>query len=166
MKRILRPHQLLPIAVAVVFFMLASCSVKTSRENVEDWSKQLDSLSVEIAYNVKLRYTDSGRLKAIINAPIMEHHDNPDDPFTEMKEGVNAVFYSVAGTEESNLRADYAINYEKKKLIHLKNNVHVVNTMNEELMSEELFWDQNTREIYTDKQIQIKRGEEVIIGRG
>jgi LPS export ABC transporter protein LptC len=94
----------------------------------------------------------------------MEHHDNPKDPFTEMEEGVSAVFYSVDGVAESNLRADYAINYEKKKIIHLKNNVHVVNSKNEELMSEELFWDQNTKEIYTDKQVQIKRGEEIIIG--
>ena len=154
------------ILIAMVGFLLASCSKKASRKDLEEWSQQLDSLSVEIAHNVEIRYTDSGYLKAVIEAPLMEHFNNPKEPYTEMKEGVTAQFYGVSGNEESNLRADYGINYEKKKLIHLKNNVHVVNSIREELISEELFWDQNTSEIYTEKQVTIKRGEEVIVGRG
>lgn len=153
--------------LVVGFFCMSmfGCSQKASRHDIENWAKQLDSLSVEIAHNVEIRYTDSAYLKAIIKAPLMEHHDDPTDPFTVMPEGVTAQFYGLSGNEESNLRADYAINYEKKKLIHLKRNVHVINSLGEELISEELFWDQNTRKIYTEKQVKIKRGEEVIIGR-
>jgi LPS export ABC transporter protein LptC len=166
MKNNNRPLQSIILVAVVGFFSFSACNNKASRHELQNWAKQLDSLSVEIAHNVEVVYTDSGRLKAIIEAPIMEHHNDPKRPFTEMKEGVKAVFYDASGVEESNLRADYAINYERKKIIHLKKNVHVTNSIGEELSSEELFWDQKSREIYTEKQVTIKRGEELIIGRG
>lgn len=155
------------LSLAVIGFLLlcvSACEHNVSKSELENWSNQLDSLSVEIAHDVEIRYSDSGYLKAIITAPLMEHHDDPKNPFTEMKNGVLAKFYDHEGREESNLRAEYAINYEKKKLIHLKKDVHVINTMGEELISEELFWDQAKKEIYTDEQVIIKRGEERITG--
>jgi LPS export ABC transporter protein LptC len=50
--------------------------------------------------------------------------------------------------------------------VHLKNQVNVVNLQQEELSSDELFWDQNKQKIYTSKFVTIKRKNEIIYGDG
>jgi len=126
----------------------------------------MDSLSVETARDVTIRYTDSAILKATISAPLMERYPKVAEPYLEMTEGLSAVFYDDEGKVSSNLSANYGKNYERKELIELRNKVHVRNKLGEELESEELFWDQKTKRIFTDKFVKITRNQELIYGEG
>ena len=67
---------------------------------------------------------------------------------------------------DSKLSAAYGINYEDKKLIKLTDSVRVVNVKGEELKSEELFWDQTSKKIYTNKFVRIVRNGETLRGDG
>lgn len=125
-----------------------------------------DSLSVETATNVTIRYTDSAVLKALITAAVLKNHPTDAEPYMEMPEGLKANFYDKTGEKESYLSANYGINYTAKHLIFLRNDVHVINEKGEELQSEELYWDQTTRKIYTDKAVKIIREDEIIHGSG
>jgi LPS export ABC transporter protein LptC len=96
----------------------------------------------------------------------MERYNDKSNPYLEMKKGLKAVFYNRQKVAESTLTAQYGISYENTKLVHLKNQVNVVNLQQEELSSDELFWDQNKQKIYTSKFVTIKRKNEIIYGDG
>lgn len=152
-------------AAGIIGLFFYSCQTTTPSE-LKQFAEKADSLSVETAYDVKIRYTDSAILKATIEAPVMTNHPTAADPYMEMPEGLKANFYDKTGAKESFLSANYGINYTEKRLIQLRSDVLVINEKGEELHSEELFWDQAKQKIYTNKMVKIIRDGETIRGQG
>ena len=58
--------------------------------------------------------------------------------------------------------------YKKKneQLVEAFNNVILLNSKNEQLNTEKLFWDGNAKTIYTDGFVTIKTENEIIMGYG
>ena len=143
---------------------LASCNHKA--EEIKQLAETESKMGVEQATNIEIMYADSAVLKAKIKAPLMERFANDANPYMEMKKGLKADFYDKDHNIESTLKANYGISYEVTKIIHLKKDVHIINSKGEELSSEELFWDQNKQKIYTEKYVTIKRMNAIIYGDG
>jgi LPS export ABC transporter protein LptC len=162
MKRIIHINA----AFLLAAFML-SCSTKYSSKELVNMGQMHDSLSVEVAEEVQIVYTDSGLLRAKIMAPQMERFTNRKDPYVEMKHGVKARFYDPTGAEQSRLSANYAINYEEKGQIIMRDSVRVINRFDEEIKTDELIWDETDRRIYSDKKVRIRQGtEKILVGEG
>jgi LPS export ABC transporter protein LptC len=143
---------------------LASCNHKA--EEIKQLAETESKMGIEQATDIEIIYADSAVLKAKIKAPVMERFANEANPYMEMKKGLKAYFYDKDHKIESTLKANYGISYEATKIIHLKEDVHIINSKGEELSSEELFWDQNKQKIYTEKYVTIKRINEIIYGDG
>ncbi len=139
---------------------------KTDSSELERLLETKEDLSVEEAKDVAINYTDSARLKATIKAPVMIRYPNIEEAYTEMPKGVYAEFYDPYGNIDSRLSAAYGVNYEHKKLIKLTDSVRVYNRKGEELRSEELFWDQEAKKIYTNTFVRIIRDGETLRGDG
>ncbi len=154
----------LGIALLVTGFFV-QCR-KADVTDFEAFDKDTEDLSVERVEDVIIRYTDSAILKAKIHAPEMIRYPNKEEPYTEMPKGLFATFYDSDGKEDSKLSSAYGINYEAKKLIKLTDSVRVYNRKGEELKSEELFWDQKEKKIYTNKFVRIIRNGETLRGDG
>ena len=150
------------IVVIICTAMLFSC---------ENDIKDINSLSdfennpVDIAKEVEIAYSDSGKIKMLLTSPIMKKYES-DDPYTEMPEGVKVFFYDTAKTIDSYLTANYAINREKSRIMEAKNDVVVINTRGERLNTEHLIWDQKKRTIYTNESVKITTADEVLFGDG
>ncbi|MBO6517117.1 MAG: LPS export ABC transporter periplasmic protein LptC [Bacteroidia bacterium] len=142
------------------------CRNTPSSAEMEQLLKEAEDMSVEEAQNVIIRYTDSAVLKAIVKAPLLVRYPKKKEAYTEMPKGLSAVFYDGAGQEDSRLSAAYGINYETKKLIKLTDSVRVFNRKGEELRSEELYWDQKEKRIYTNTFVRIIRNGETLRGDG
>lgn len=151
-----------------LFFLFSVLLVSCSKD--AEKLKKVKSINanpgVERATDVVLTYTDSGFLKAKVISPLMERYPQKTEPYMEMKKGVKGKFYNRSGKVESSLRANYAISYEVRKIIEVRNNVHVVNSIGEELETEKLIWDQRQEKIYTDNFIKIKTADEILYGTG
>ena len=158
-----RHHKLFLAIVIAGFFV--QCR-NADKSDLESYLKESEDLSVEKVENVTIRYTDSAVVKATIVAPEMIRYPNKAEPYTEMPKGLFATFYDAQGKVDSKLSAAYGINYEEKKLIMLTDSVRVVNVKGEELKSEELFWDQKEKKIYTNKFVRIVRNGETLRGDG
>ena len=139
---------------------------QADKADLEKYIQESEDLSVEKVSDVLIRYTDSAVTKATIRAPQMIRYPNKKEPYTEMPKGLFATFYDANGKVDSRLSAAYGINYEEKKLIKLTDSVRVVNVKGEELKSEELFWDQTSKKIYTNKFVRIVRNGETLRGDG
>lgn len=158
-----RHLQLLCAMMVAGFFV--QCR-NADKSDLESYLKESENLSVETVEQVVIRYTDSAVVKATIVAPEMIRYPNREEPYTEMPKGLFATFYDADGNVDSKLSAAYGINYEKKKLIKLTDSVRVLNVKGEELKSEELYWDQMDKRIYTNKFVRIIRNGETLRGDG
>lgn len=150
------------------YFILLFCIFITSCENdikVINTMGNKDFLPVESAKDVETIYSDSAQIAVIVKAPQLDRYEG-EKSYVEMPKGVSVYFYDSLMHVKSKLTANYAINYEKDKLMEAKNNVIVVNEKGEQLNTEHLVWDQKKAIIYSDKFVKINTGKEILLGEG
>lgn len=127
---------------------------------------QVDTLPYDYTRGLEAYYSDSGKVQAYIESPLMKKNDKEDSYF-EFPEGFKIIFFDSLDRPESQITAMYGISYEKKKIMEAKNNVVVNNIQKEEFLeTEHLIWDRSKGIIYTDVFVKITRNGEVIYGDG
>ena len=125
-----------------------------------------DSMPEEIAFDIELIYSDSGKVKAFLESPYMTRQ-GVDDPVIEFPDGFRVVFYDSASVPKSEITALYGIMYDVEKRMEAKNNVVVRNiAKNEMLETEHLIWERKTGIIYSDVFIKITKPDQVLFGDG
>ncbi len=143
--------------------MLFSC------ENPIEKVKQFvdyDTISGLMAYDVVIERSDSGKMVAKLEAPVMRSLDDEDSLMLEFPKGFVAYMFDNGDTAvTSMIRGDYGVNFEKKQLIYAKHNVVVKNLQTDEtLETENLVWDQKKKKIYTGTLVKITSPEKIIYG--
>lgn len=126
----------------------------------------VDTLPLEIVYDVEIYFSDSGKIQALLSAPIMERVEGEDE-YLEFPKGFKAVFYDSVSNPESEITAKYGINFETKEMMEARHNVIVKNFGKEEqLNTEHLIWDRKKKEIFSDVFITLTKPDEVLYGDG
>jgi LPS export ABC transporter protein LptC len=144
-------NNLLSVMILIITLML-SC---------EDNADALKELSIvrqdplATAHNIRMIYTDSMKIKAILTAPKHVDFTNLSFRYAEFPEGLKVVFFDTAGNENEVL-ADYGILYDETKLIDLRGNVQLKSFDGSVLNTEQLFWDAQTEWLFTEKPFKFK----------
>ncbi|HEY4654436.1 MAG TPA: LPS export ABC transporter periplasmic protein LptC [Cyclobacteriaceae bacterium] len=119
---------------------------------------------VREAENVEHYYTENGRIKVKMIAEQLFEKQNGDREFPK---GLYLEFYNEFGKLESTLRANQAYFFKEEDKWRGLGNVEVINVeKSEQLNTEELFWKQKEKKIYTDKFVTIRLQSDVIYGEG
>jgi len=126
---------------------------------------QKDTLPLLTTQNVDMMYSDSGRLKIHMTAPIEEEFGGMEQK-TILPQGVFVEFYDDSGSVNSTMRSQYAERHPKEHLTIAKQKVVVVNIKGEKLETERLNWNDQTNRIYTDAFVKITTADQVIWGDG
>lgn len=108
-----------------------------------------------VAEGLNLKYTDSGRLVAILMSPKMFDFTNKDFPYREFPDGLEMIFFDEED-KKSTLTANYGIIYEETNLIDLQGDVVLVTSDSTKLEASQLYWDQNLSWVFTDKKNRIR----------
>lgn len=116
--------------------------------------------------NAVINYTDSARLQMRISAPEIHHYTTSTENYTEFPFGVVAQFFDRDGGVESQLSSKYAIYFTDNDLWEAKDSVVVINKAGEVLNTEQLFWDEKNKLIYSNSFVKVTRPDEVITGEG
>lgn len=124
-----------------------------------------DESPIESATDVQIVYSSHANIRMLMEAPLMNRYIH-DGEYMELPEGLNVTFYDSLMNVTSTLSARYAINYESEQIIEAKNDVVVVNEMNEKLNTEHLIWDRKKGIIYSEKFVKISTEDEVMYGDG
>ena len=119
---------------------------------------------IGIAENINLKYTESGKLKAILISPKMFDFSNRDFPYSEFPKGIYLDLFDNG--EKSNVIADYAITYSETNLIDLQGNVIITTKDNDTLYAEQLYYDQKKEWLFTNKPVTFRTGMDLINGNG
>jgi len=114
--------------------------------------------------DIDLLYAEKDRIKVKMKAPKILEFKNGDQEFPE---GIYLEFYDVNGKMYSTLKANHAYYFKKENRYRGRGKVEVKNLeKQQQLNTEELFWDPTTKKIYTDKFVTITLESEVIYGTG
>ncbi len=141
--------------------LLFSCSGdKKSKEfNLQTMiTQQSDSLTMV--------YTKNGVKEYRFWTPLMERYEFARDPYMEFRRGINIITFDTLGNDNSKLRADYAIFYEKRELWETRGNVVGESSDGRKLYTQQLFWDQKTDKVYSNVDCKIVDGDDEFVGEG
>lgn len=116
------------------------------------------------AENVELYNSEDEQIKSKLTAELVYEFANGDREFPK---GVYIERYNEFGRLQSTLRANYARFIKEEGHWRGQGKVEVKNIeKNEQLNTEELFWNPKTKKIFTDKFVTIKTQGDVLYGTG
>ena len=135
-----------------IFIFLLSCEDNFQEiQNIN--SKNI--LPIGITENLKLIYTDSAKVKAILYSDLNKDFTNQSFPYSEFPEGVKITFYDN-DLNETIVTSDYAITYNKTNIVNLIGNVVVNNFDGSELKTKQLYWDPEQEWLFTEEKFSFK----------
>jgi len=132
---------------SLIFIIFFSC---------EDNSKILNEINSEfqepvgIANQIKMIYTDSTKIKAILTAPKHLDYTNLSFKYSTFPEGLKVDFFDEFGNKNQAI-SDYGILYNATKILDLKGNVILKSYDGSELNTSQLFWDIEREWLFTEK---------------
>lgn len=148
----LRIHKIINFSVTVfavtLFFGCQSNFKDIQRINLSEFmaSGEADS--------VNLKYTDSGRIKAIMVSPKMMDYGTVLYPFTEFPKGIEVTLYDQDG-KKNFIKSDYAITFKGTDIIDMQGNVRMTSEGGQYLETEQLYYDQKNEWFFTEKKFKF-----------
>jgi LPS export ABC transporter protein LptC len=156
----------IPLSAAFILSCTFLLACENSDKDIKDLTEK--SLGVEEAIKVNINYTMAGKIKGILQAPVMLRVQDTV-PYVEFPKKIHVDFYNDSGKIESILDAKYARYIENQSKILLKDSVRFIGLKNgDTLYCDELYWDRSrpVYQFYTDKPVRIRTKMQVINGTG
>jgi len=124
-----------------------------------------DNSPVESAKDAEIIYSDSAIVEVKLTAPRLDRYIGKN-PYIELPEGIEILFYDGDLEVASQLTANYAVSYEDEGKMEAKGNVVLINEEGEKLNTEHLIWDEKKELIYSNEFVKITTADEIIMGEG
>lgn len=155
----------LPVAVLCAVAACAAVSCEDEKHSyVDNVNPQLTPTMVTV--DVSTFISDSGYTRYHISTPVWNMFDDTTDPFWTFPMGLELEQYDDRMLPAANVRSDSAIYYSRRRLWRLDGNVVMVNTQRDSFLTQQLFWDQDKRLVYSDSFIHIVKAQHIIEGYG
>lgn len=116
--------------------------------------------------DVNTLISDSGYTRYHLVSPLWMMYEDAEEPFWRFPDGLELEQYDTEMKITANVVCDSAVYFSRKRLWRLDGNVVMVNPQADSFLTQQLFWDQNERKIYTDSFIHIVRTDRIIEGYG
>jgi len=160
-------HKNLGIVVLsmVAAILILSCSSKVASDIPPDLISNKKTPSLE-ATDVQTSLTDSGVVKYFLTTPKLLQFDQEKDPYMEFPEGFHLQEFDENKNIISELSANYGKNFVHEKKWLATGNVVMVNNKGDTLRTEELNYLTKDDRIFTDKFVNIKKGDLDFNGTG
>ena len=158
-------HKVLKLIVPTLVgtILLVSCKTDIEMVNLLAEREQVPSLT---AKNFEILHTENGKPKLRIKAPKTQYFQHAEEPYYEFEKGITVFIYDDSLKVESTLTANYAKFYEEKELWVARYDVVAQNRIGQILNTEQLYWDQKSKKIYSDDMVKITSEDDIIFGEG
>lgn len=128
-------------------------------------SDHIKDQPMEVTRNAQVWYSDSAKIQARLEAPLMERYRMDQDRLV-LPEGLILHFFDPFPNESALVKARYGIRYPSEKITELMHNVVIVNEKGDTLETEHLIWEEANERIYSEKLVKVTTPDEVIIAEG
>ena len=147
-----------------MLFLLSACGRK--KNPVTDAITNRDSVPVMTTRDVSTYISDSGVVRYKIIADEWRVYDRLDPTRWTFEEGIYLEKFNNDLSIEATIVADTAYYYDQQELWELRGNVHIENEQDEQFDTQLLYWNQKTKEVYSDQYIRIRQQKRIITGIG
>lgn len=142
-----------------ILFLFSACE-----DDKKDLKKEEYKGPISEVYGINMAYTDSARLVVKMSTEAQLTMANEDKKYPKE---VRVFFFDKKGNNTTKLRGDSAIYLKATNLYRIMGRVQINNQVkNEVLETDELFWNPDTKKIYSNKAVDIKTPEQTIHGIG
>lgn len=151
--------RLLTFVFLGVLGLISSC-----REDVDSSALEVYDGPMNMAINIHVVKSDSAIIRSDIKAPKQLEYANGN---LEFPEGIEIEIFEKDGTLSTTIRADRGYYLKQENTFKGEGDVQVNNLIKDQkLQSEELFWDQIKKKIYTEKFVRVQNGGTFSYGSG
>ncbi len=148
--------------IIVIMVLYSSCESNFKEVQKSTFSEFVPSGEAE---KMNLKYTDSGRITAILKSPKMMDYTNVDFPFTDFPKGIDLTLYDK-NSKRTIILADYATSYKATNIIDLSGNVKISSQDGQILETEQLYFDQKNEWFFTEKKFKFTDVKGISNGQG
>jgi LPS export ABC transporter protein LptC len=153
------PHRVvksvLGLVLALFLIGLSAC-----KEEQKEIKKMEYKGPVSEIYGINMSFSDSARLVVKMSTEAQLTMVNEDKVYPKE---VRVFFFDRLGNNTTTLRGDSARFIRARNIYHIMGRVLINNQVKHEtLQTDELFWNPDTKKMYTDKPVDIKTPEQVI----
>ncbi len=155
-----------PSIFVLITFALISCN--NDIDEVRRLSNQ-DTIPTMYAKEVSIAQSESGFLKYNLTAPVLYRYETKKGVEVIFPEGFKVVFFDSINPDKirTEITAKYGINKETAKIMEAKSDVVVINHLKgEQLNTEHLVWDQNTKKVFSNLFVKITTPDKILYGDG
>ncbi len=145
-----------------IFILLLSCSDEKIKPTVDNTLTEKE-IPIQESWDAEIRFTEEGKLKAILNADHLSMFENEQ---VTLLEGVKIDFYNEEGVNNSTLTSMRGKVEDATKNMFAIDSVVAVSDSGVTLLTDELMWRNKDQKIVTDKFVTILTEEEKIEGYG
>lgn len=145
-----------------IFFPIVSCN----ENSTTTIAKKKNNFASQIFYNAQMMQRDSGQIVMKFRAPIVEKYEYLDTPYVETTKGIYIEFFDKKNPKTpGKLWANYAKMIEEKGFYEAKGDVKIINPEGQTFKMQSLYWDKNSKQIYTKDTVFITDTEgNILIG--
>ncbi|WP_291102323.1 MULTISPECIES: LPS export ABC transporter periplasmic protein LptC [unclassified Flavobacterium] len=158
----LKKYRILPFVTVIAVTLFFGCESNFKEVQKINFSEFVPNGDAD---KINLKYTDSGRIKAILVSPKMLEFSNVDFPFTEFPKGIDVTLYDNKA-KKTFIKSDYAVSYRVTNIIDLKGNVKITAQDGQTLETEQLYFDQKNDWFFTEKNFKFTDPKGVSNGQG
>jgi LPS export ABC transporter protein LptC len=159
---LLKKHITFTVVTAITVTLFFGCESNFKEVQKINFSEFVPSGEAE---KINMKYTDSGRIKAILISPKMQEFSNVDFPFTEFPKGIDVTLYDDKG-KQTFVKSDYAVSYKTTNIIDLQENVKITSQDGQTLETQQLYYDQKNEWFFTEKNFKFTDPKGVSNGQG
>ncbi|MEC8397799.1 MAG: LPS export ABC transporter periplasmic protein LptC [Bacteroidota bacterium] len=116
---------------------------------------QFNENPIGIAYDIRMTYTDSAVVKAILTAPVNFDFTHLNFKYSEFPEGLKIIFFN-SNNDENTLVADYGILYNQTRIVDLQGNVVLLSHDGSRLETDQMYWDAEKEWLFTEQTFSFK----------
>lgn len=146
--------------------LLSFTACSSGKKKLAEAILERDSLPGLKTLGVTTLVSDSGITRYRVTTEEWLIFDKKVPPYWAFEKGVYLEKFDSLLRIDANIKADTAYYYEPKKLWELRGHVSVRSLKGEKFDTQQLFWDQNTQQVYSDKFIRIEQQDKIITGYG
>lgn len=166
MKRV-RSLRILPLAVAVIAAVgIVTSSCKDDNKEYVSGIVDGETTPTMMTREVETLISDSGITRYRITTPLWLVYDEAKEPKWKFPDGLFLEKYDMQMNSDATVVCDSATYFSQKKLWRLDGNVRMMNVAKDRFLTQQLFWNQVERKVYTDSFIHIERHDRTIEGYG
>ena len=162
----IRALRLLPLLVVAVVAVLVVAACSEEKKNVVGNVLNPEKTPTIVTRDIETLISDSGIIRYRITTPLWEMYEEAKEPFWRFPQHVHLEKFNDLGVKDAFIDCDSARYFRNEQIWRLDGHITISNLAGDKFRTNQIFWNQRDRKVYSDSFIQIERTDRIIEGYG